>query len=147
VSSLSVCFIISLQFEAARGEQVTISVFTTDLAGNRASSPFSWTFGVQEPECGRAEFYGINTTINSALVFNSSTLLVDGAAKITAYNPNHKELSWVHNTRIETIDLLYRKSGFNDWLPALDMNGNPAAFYDDVRICHETFSGLGHVNS
>jgi hypothetical protein len=109
-------------------------VFTTDLAGNRASSPYSWTFGVQEQQCGQAEFYGIETNIDSAFVVNSFATLIDGALNITAYNPDHAELSWVENTRISNIDLLYRKSGSNAWQPALDINGKAAAFYDDVRL-------------
>jgi hypothetical protein len=38
----------------------------------------------------------------------------------------------VENTRIDSIDLMYRKHGAKDWLSALDINGNQAAFYDDV---------------
>ncbi len=88
---------------------------------------------MQEQECGRAEFHGIKTSADSALVVNSLTPVVNGAIIITAHNPNHKELSWVQNTRIEVIDLLYRKSGALKWVGAKDVNGNPAAFYDDVR--------------
>ncbi len=89
---------------------------------------------MQEPPCGRAEFSGLSVSAASAFVINSATPLVDGIISIAAYNPTHKDLSWVQNTRIEKIDLLYRKLGSSPWLPALDINGDPAAFYDDVRV-------------
>jgi hypothetical protein len=41
-------------------------------------------------------------------------------------------LSWIENTRIEAITLLYRKSGSSAWLTALDASGIPAEFFDDV---------------
>ncbi len=89
---------------------------------------------MQEPPCGRAEFSGLSVSgAASAFVVNSATPLVDSVISIAAYNPTHKDLSWVQNTRIEKIDLLYRKLGSNPWQPALDINGDPAAFYDDVR--------------
>jgi hypothetical protein len=96
---------------------------------------FSWTVGVQEPECGQAEFYGLDTTSGvSAFVVNSRTPLANGVMNVSAYNPKHKELSWVQNTRINKIDLLYRKSATVSWLPALNGNGDPAEFYDDVSV-------------
>ena len=83
--------------------------------------------------CGQAEFYGIDTNSKgSAYVVNAMTPLVNNAITISAYNPTHKELSWVENTRIEQIDLLYRNHGSSSWAPALDVNANHAAFYDDV---------------
>jgi hypothetical protein len=111
---------------------VKVTLAVADLAGNALKS-FSWTFGVQEPECGQAEFYGIATSsITSAYIVNALTPLADGVMSVNAYNPKHKELSWVQNTRIQKIDLLYRKSASIYWLPALDTQGNPAAFFDDV---------------
>jgi hypothetical protein len=112
-----------------------VAVFIIDLADNTLATPFSWTFGVQEPPCGRAEFSGLSvSSAASAFGVNSATPLVDGVISIAAYNPTHKDLSWVQNTRIEKIDLLYRKLGSSPWQPALDINGDPAAFYDDVRV-------------
>ncbi len=88
-----------------------------------------------EPGCGQAEFYSTEPSGTPLVLFvNALTALTDGVVPVTAYNPNHKELSWVHNTRIDVIDLLYRKNGANKWVVAKDVNGNSAAFYDDVSL-------------
>ncbi len=109
-----------------------MSVAVSDLAKN-VLKPYSWTFGVQEPTCGQADFYSIvKGSVPSVYVVNSYTSLIDNSVNVSAYNPNHKDLSWVENTRIDSIDLMYRKHGAKDWLSALDINGNQAAFYDDV---------------
>jgi hypothetical protein len=104
-----------------------------DLAGNPLVSPFSWTFGIQEQDCGQAEFVNMAT---SGLLFtyliNTMTPLLDGGISVAAYNPDHKKMSWLQNTRIEHIDLLYRKSESMNWLPALNPAGFPAEFFDDV---------------
>ena len=103
------------------------------MSGNIPTAPFSWTFGVQEHICGQAEFYGIETSsVASAFIVNAQTPLASGFT-VTAYNPTHEDLSWIENTRIKSITLLYRKVGSSNWLVALDIKGNPAAFYDDVR--------------
>ncbi len=114
---------------------MTVFVLTSDLAGNMHSSPISWTFGVHEQPCGQAEFYGDGVAgTRKAFVINTKTVTSDGVLPVTAYNPNHKQLSWVENRRIKAIDLLYRPSGTQDWLAAKDVNGNQAAFYDDVSL-------------
>ncbi len=105
-----------------------------DLSGNAMES-FSWEFGVSEPICGQAEFYSsVNSDTPLEFVANTLTDLTDGVVNVTAFNPNHNELSWVHNTRIDVIELLYRKSGSSKWLQAKDVHENPAAFYDDVSL-------------
>ena len=85
--------------------------------------------------CGQAEFYGMEASTNtaSAFIVNVFTSLTNGVIDVNAYNPKHKELSWVQNTRIKNITLEYRKSGSRQWSDALDVNGNPAEFFDDVR--------------
>jgi hypothetical protein len=85
--------------------------------------------------CGQAEFYSsVNSDTPLEFVVNTLVGLPDGVVNVTAFNPNHNELSWVRNTRIDVIDLLYRKSGSSKWLQAKDVHGNPAAFYDDVSF-------------
>jgi hypothetical protein len=109
-----------------------VSLIASDFAGNALKS-FSWSFGVEEFECGKAEFYGIETnSVAPTFIVNSLTQLSNGVLAVPAYNPAHKELSWIENTRIEAITLLYRKSGSSAWLTALDASGIPAEFFDDV---------------
>jgi hypothetical protein len=120
--------------EAARGRQVVVEVFPADLANNILDS-FSWSFGILEQECGRAEFYGIETSSPiSTFVVNSQTELADGAATITALNPKQKELAWIENTRISNITLLYRNDGSGKWVNARGPNGSSLEFFDDVRL-------------
>ena len=122
-----------MQYTLALGSQATISVLAADFNGNFDDAPFSWTFGVQESSCGQAEFYDLETSSLAApLVINSATPMTDGRVTVTAYNPSHKELSWVQNTRIKNITLMYRASGSSKLQPALDVNGSPAEFFDDV---------------
>ncbi len=64
------------------------------------------------------------------MIVNARTPLANSVMNVTAYNPKNKELSWVLNTRVNKIDLLYRKSATVSWLPALNGNGDPAEFYD-----------------
>ncbi len=111
-----------------------MSVAVTDLAANTLKK-VSWTFGVQEPQCGQAEFYGLESSLASAFVINAQTSLTNGVL-MAAYNPVRSELSWVENTRIKNITLLYRKTGSGKWLVAKDMTGLPAEFFDDVsKLC------------
>ena len=118
------------------GAQLTVLVLTSDLNGNIRDVPYSWSFGVRETACGQAEFYGNEVTgIRDAFVANSKSITSKGVLDVTAYNPNHKQLSWVENTRIKAIDLLHRPAGTHAWLVAKDVNGNQAAFYDDVSLC------------
>jgi hypothetical protein len=118
------------------GGQMTVFVLTSDFAGNMHSTPISWTFGVREQPCGQAEFYSNDVAdIHNAFVINSKAVPSNGIFPVNAYNPNHKQLSWVENARIKAIDLLYRPSGTQDWLFAKDVNGNQASFYDDVSLC------------
>jgi hypothetical protein len=107
-----------------------------DMAGNPVEAPFSWTFGVLDQPCGTAEFYSLDSKriTNPGYVVNAMTPLIDGALSVMAYNPQHGELSWLQNTRIEHIDLLYRKISSLSWQPALDINGNAAEFFDDVGV-------------
>ncbi len=115
------------------GSQATVSIWATDVTGNFNDDPLSWTFGVHEGSCGHAEFYGLDASnLGSTLILNSLTPLAEGTVNITAYNPTHKEQSWVQNTRIKNITLMYRKEGSNVLLPALDVSGTPLEFYDDV---------------
>jgi hypothetical protein len=117
-----------------------VSVSVTDLAGNTIN-PYSWTFGVQEPECGQAEFYGLESSNTVPFLFVNSQTSIKSGALVAAYNPFHKELSWLENTRIKNITLLHRKTGAANWLVALDTKGFPAEFFDDVsethRLCTE----------
>ena len=105
----------------------------SDFTGNFHDNPFSWSFGVHEGPCGHAEFYGLDASnLGSTLILNSLTPLVEGTVNITAYNPTHKEQSWVQNTRIKNITLMYRKEGSSVLVPALDVKGYPLEFFDDV---------------
>ncbi len=115
------------------GSQATVSIWATDITGNFNDDALVWSFGVQEQLCGEAEFYGLDASnLGSTLVLNSLTPLVEGTVNITAYNPTHKEQSWVQNTRIKNITLMYRKAGSSALLPALDVKGYPVEFFDDV---------------
>ncbi len=107
----------------------------SDLAGNAAESPASTSVTVGFIPCGRAEFSGNNlTSIQTAFVVNSKTPLTDGAVDITALNPDGESLHWINNARIQSISLLYRKSGTSEWLPALDSAGSAARFVDSVSL-------------
>ena len=107
----------------------------SDLAGNVAESPASTSVAVGFIPCGRAEFSGNNlTSIQTAFVVNSKTQLTGGAVDITALNPDRDSLHWYDNARIQSIALLYRKSGSSDWLPALDSTGSAARFVDSVSL-------------
>ncbi len=107
----------------------------SDLVGNVAESPASTSVAVGFIPCGRAEFSGNNlTSIQTAFVVNSKTPLTGGAVNITALNPDRDSIQWINNARIQSIALLYRKSGSSDWLPALDSTGSAARFVDSVSL-------------
>jgi hypothetical protein len=120
---------------AAMGAQLTAFVLTSDLNGNMQVKPFSWTFGVSETICGHAVFYGNwDASMVSEVVVNAGTVSSDGVLKVTVFNPDYKQLSWVENVRLEDIALIYRHSGTYEWFEAVDAADNQVAFYDDVSL-------------
>ena len=101
-----------------------------DLVGNTNMDVFSWTFVVEETACGRAEFLG--NLASTQLVLNSASSLASGV-NVSVYNPDQSVQPWVKNLRIQSIALVYRTLHSSDWISALDVQGNAAEFYDDVR--------------
>jgi hypothetical protein len=102
-----------------------------DLAGNANKEGFSWSFAVEEPACGRAEFLG--DLASSQLVLNSANGF-EGGVDVSIYNPDQSTQAWVDNLRIQSIALVYRSAqSASPWLEALDNQGNPVQFFDDVR--------------
>ena len=101
-----------------------------DLVGNFNEDGFSWTFVVEEAACGRSEFLGDLTA--APLVLSSASSLAAGVP-VSIYNPDQSIQAWVDNLRINSIALVYRKARSAQWIPALNMQGNPALFFDDVR--------------
>ncbi len=110
---------------------MTVSIESvSDIVGNTNMDVFSWTFVVEETACGRAEFLG--NLAASQLVLNSASSQTNGV-NVSIFNPDHSVQPWVKNLRIQSIALVYRKLRSSDWVKALDVRGNPAEFYDDVR--------------
>ncbi len=103
----------------------------SDLAGNTNSDKFSWSFVVEEPACGRAEFMG--NLASSRLVINSATSSI-GGLDVSIYNPDQATQTWVDNQRIQLIELVYRGSHSSPWIQALDRQDNLVQFYDDVSL-------------
>ncbi len=123
-----------LQYNDLAGSSVTVSLESVaDLVGNTNLNVFSWTFVVEETACGRAEFLG--NLASSQLALNSASSLASGI-NVSVYNPDQSVKPWIDNLRIQSIALVYRKLHSSDWVSALDMQGNAAEFYDDVRRLH-----------
>jgi hypothetical protein len=118
------------QVTAALGTAIAFSIESvSDFVGNTNEDIFSWTFVVAEPPCGQAEF--LADFAAGHIVLTSASNLRDGI-NISIYNPAQASQAWVDNLRIQSIELLYRKVHSPIWIHALDMEGNPAEFYDDV---------------
>ena len=125
-----------LQYNDLTGASVTVSIESVaDVVGNTNMDVFSWTFVVEEPTCGRAEF--MDNLASSHFVLNSASNNANGI-NVSVYNPDQSVLPWIKNLRIQSIALVYRKLRSSDWVPALDIQGNPAEFYDDVSLLHSS---------
>ncbi len=122
-----------VQFAAVTGVSVTVNIESaSDLAGNTNSNKFSWSFVVEEPACGRAEFLG--DLVSSQLVLNSASNLAAGV-DVSVYNPDQATQTWVDNLRIQSIELVYRSAhSATQWMQALDLQGSPVEFFDDVSL-------------
>ncbi len=103
-----------------------------DLVGNILDSHSQWTAVVNPLACGQAKFSGLDPGSASTLAINSKTPLVDESISISISNPDQATHTWVGNSQILAIDLLYRLAGSDEWLPALSKDGAPVMFFDDV---------------
>ncbi len=88
----------------------------TDLNGNTNSNEFAWKFIAQPQECGRAEF--VAGRLDSTLVVNQATSLVNGMLGVGIFNPDQDAPAWELNARVQAINLLYRPLGSPAWIPA-----------------------------
>ena len=122
-----------MQYPTLAGDAITLSIdYIADIVGNILEAPAQWTAVVNPPACGQAEFSGLDPGSASTLAINSKTSIIDGSISISISNPDQATQTWVGNSQILAIDLLYRLAGSDEWLPALSKDGAPVMFFADV---------------
>ncbi len=126
-----------LQYPQLTGQVLTYSVdFVADLAGNLLEAPATWSVRVNAAACGHAVFSGLDPASMTTLAISSKTPFTDGAVSISISNPDQTR-SWVGNSQIKSVSLLYRRADSVQWLPAHDKTSAPVEFFDDVRTILE----------